>query len=321
MKSYLGRHYLNERERENWYNDFLRSKDYEKEQEGAKRPDALLLDSSLITATQNFRYDIKIIECGDYIQAYYFENLKTKTSKKEESSEIDIDYLFKNKNTYEKRNELKTIEFKNVNRSKFQLQRLVKSNEDKFKTFLTLTFADNLSDVNEANKKFAIWRTKIKSIYKDFQYVCVPEFQKRGAVHYHLLTNLEINKSYKYTRRCKHLEVVLIIPQEHKKSQYDVKYWPYGYSSVFSMKDINVVGYLSKYMTKDIDNRLFGHRRYFNSYNLKIPSEYIFEKDSPELIYFLTKISNSDITYRKKYLDIYGNEINYVEYKKSSTGE
>ena len=258
--------------------------------------------------------------CSSWKTSQNKNSIKTKTSKKRDK-EIDNDYLFKSKETYEKRNDLKMIEYKNINRSKFQLQRLVKSNEDKFKTFLTLTFADNITDVNEANKKFAIWRTKIKSIYKGFQYVCVPEFQKRGAVHYHLLTNLEINKTYKYTRRGKDLEAELIIPQDNKKSQYDVRYWPYGYSSVFSMQDINVVGYISKYMTKDIDNRLFGHRRYFNSYNLKIPREHIFEKDSADILYLLCKIENANVEYRKKYYDIYGNEINYVEYKKVWYGE
>lgn len=137
------------------------------------------------------------------------------------------------------------IEQKNIDRSKFQLQRLIKANEKEFKTFITLTFSDNVKDIKKANEKFNSWRTKIKSIYNDFRYVCVPEFQKRGAVHYHLLTNLEINKEYFYIRRNKQTKVKLILPQLNKKCQYDVKYWSNGFTSVFSMKNINVVGFLS----------------------------------------------------------------------------
>ena len=43
------------------------------------------------------------------------------------------------------------------------------------------------------------------------------------------------------------------------------------------MKDINIIGYLSKYMTKDIDNRLFGKRRYLYSQNLVKPKTYFFK--------------------------------------------
>lgn len=310
-RTYLGKRYLSKEEKQEQYYDYLRAKDEEKA--NAERV-ALLLDSSLISPTQEFKYDLKLVECGDYVQVYYFENTKKKKEKKEK--EIDIDNLYKSEETYKRRTELKTIEFKNINRSKFQLQRIVKANEDVFKTFITLTFADNIKNIEVANKKFDIWRTKIKSIYKDFQYVCVPEFQKRGAVHYHLLTNLEINKIYQYTRRNKDLEVQLIIPQENKKTQYDVKYWSYGYTSVFPMEDINVVGYISKYMTKDIDNRLYGKRRYLYSQSLKVPKECFIEKDSKHLLNLLMLIENSDVTYKKSYLDYYGDEIQFIEYKR-----
>ena len=42
----------------------------------------------------------------------------------------------------------------------------------------------------------------------------------------------------------------LILTQKGKTNQYDVKYWKNGFSSVFSMKNINVIGYLSKYIYK-----------------------------------------------------------------------
>lgn len=312
-RTYLGKRYLSKEEKQEQYYDYLRAKEEEKRHTERM---ASLLDSSLIFPTHKFNYDVKLVECGDYVQVYYFENIKTKKGKKEK--EIDINNLYKSEKTFKKRNELKTIEFKNINRSKFQLQRLVKANEKVFKTFITLTFADNIKNIEVANKKFDIWRTKIKSIYKDFQYVCVPEFQKRGAVHYHLLTNLEINKIYQYTRRNKNLEVKLIIPQDNKKTQYDVKYWSYGFTSVFPMEDINVVGYISKYMTKDIDNRLYGKRRYLYSQNLKIPSECFIEKDSKHTLSLLTLIENSDITFKKSYLDYYGFKIDFIEYKKRS---
>lgn len=294
-----------------------------------------LLDSSLITATKR-QYQTKIICCGDYVQVYYFN--KTKTQKKKElklnddkkNKIIDVDFLFKEEN-HNRRHELNTIEYKNIMRSKFQLQRLVKSNEDIFKTFITLTFEENLKDIDVANQKFKSWRTKIKSIFKDFKYICVPEFQKRGAVHYHLLTNLEIDKTYTYVRLKKECETKLITTQtnfttnqlnkmtlEQRKKCYDVSYWPHGYTSVFSINSNDVVAYMTKYMTKDIDNRLFGHRRYFNSYNLKQPQELFLDNLNSDIDFLnlIHVINNYDETFKNEYLSFDGDTINFVEYKK-----
>ena len=60
--------------------------------------------------------------------------------------------------------------------------------------FLTLTFAGNVKDLNIANNEFTNFVKRIKKIYPYFLYVCVVEFQQRGAVHYHLVCNLEYIK-------------------------------------------------------------------------------------------------------------------------------
>jgi len=269
-----------------------------------------LLDSSLIIPTKitgNKKYNFKLVICGDYLQLYKFNKDKLKKDinlEKDKEKNIDINYLFKEAN-YSRKEDKKIIEYKNIMRSKFQLQRLVKSNENVFKTFITLTFKENIKDIKYANKKFDIWRTKIKSTKKDFLYVCVPEFQKRGAIHYHLLTNLDIKENPN-----------LIIPQNNKKNQYDVKYWSYGFTSVFAMQDINVVGYISKYMTKDIDNRLWGHRRYLSSRDLIQPIETYLDLDNDlDFVYLLEKISETNITYKNQYLDYFGDTIDFIEYK------
>lgn len=272
----------------------------------------LLLDSSLIIPTQ---YNYKVIECGDYMQVYRFKNIKQLKGNKEKKILLDNDNLYKKENI-NKKYDLKIIEYKNILRSKFQLQRIVKSNENEFKTFITLTFSDNIKDVEFANKQFDIWRTKIKSIKKDFKYVCVPEFQKRGAVHYHLLTNLEIDKEYQYTRRNKDIKVKLIIPQKDKTSQYDVKYWSYGFTSVYPLKNINVVGYITKYMTKDIDNRLWGKRKYLCSHNLIMPKVVYLDSRKTNEYSKLFLIENLyTIKYKNSYLDYDGNDIECIEYK------
>lgn len=278
-----------------------------------KHPGVLLLDSSLITATK-FKYgDCKIIQCGDYYEVFHYKEGKLfrdkNLEKDKDKYKIIINDLYKSKENIKKQ-DLKTIEYKNILRSKLEMQRLVKSNEEIFKTFITLTFADNIKDITEANKKFAIWRTKIQSIKKDFLYVCVPEFQKRGAVHYHLLTNLDIKENPN-----------IILTQKGKVNQYDVKYWSYGFSSVFSMKNINVIGYLSKYMTKDIDNRLFGHRRYFYSQKLKKPCMLYLNLDNIKDFKLLCDILDNNKVYEREYYTKFGDKIVLNEYKRGVKNE
>lgn len=281
----------------------------------------ILLDNSLITPTQKRRVDMKIIDCGKVKQVYYnkqFKIVKDKNLEKFKFENPIVVFASKPKKRPKKNQELKKIELKNINRSKFEMLRLVKTNEEEFRTFITLTFADNVKSIEEANYYFDIWRTKIKSIKKDFKYICVPEFQKRGAVHYHLLTNLEIEKSYSYVRRNKILETKLIILQKGKKKQYDVKYWSQGFSSVFNLRDINVVGYISKYMNKEIDNRLWGRRRYLYSLNLKKPNiiQLDFSNPGDFKIYLELLPEDYKLDYESSYIDFTNTDVLYQEFRK-----
>lgn len=144
-----------------------------------------LLDSSLITShpISNKRiYTAKIIKCGDYIECYDYKQIKSNINKNIEDiyikKKIDIcneyDYdaelmtdeefinlLDKIKKSKHK-SLLGTIDYKNILRSKFELHRLVKANMNDFITFITLTFRENIIDIELANKKFKVWITRIR---------------------------------------------------------------------------------------------------------------------------------------------------------------
>ncbi len=336
----------------------------------------LLLDSRLITKSLYTSFDTKIVKCGKYIQVYKYQ--KTLTKKKSGYEKLksdsrvvydilntdtdDLEYLEEKeeKKKMKKENNLKRIDEKNIKRSKFQLQRIIKSNEEIFKTFITLTFAnfekvkidkkdiyyflcpnvqidfeyklcyfnsfvcikdkkefnnnlENFTSISKANRTFNIWRSNLKKRLKnDFKYVCVPEFQKNGTVHYHLLTNINYND-------------ILLLSKDEKKIYKrgkgwqifkTVNSWRYGFSNCIDIKDFNVVAYLTKYMTKDIDNRLFGRRRYLYSQDLNKPSVvyYNSELDTKDL---LNKVLgfNHDEVFNNFYADKNGLVINFSEYR------
>lgn len=333
-------------DREDYYyrKEYIKNvRDYNKSQRvGEQRdtPGGSILDSSLITQTKLKNYSIKVIECGNYKSVYYYnekkykkektnekiekhyelKNQQNKILKKEKINKMfdDLD-LIKEKSSREPT--LKEIEEKNINRAKIEMQRLVKSNIHEFKTFITLTFDTNkntdinINDISDANKKFNIWKTYIKRLKNDFKYISVPEFQKRGAVHYHLLTNLDYNTSPLLLQEIKTWNK----KSRSYKTGKPIKGWKYGYSMAIPLEGINIVGYMSKYMTKDIDNRLFGYRKYSCSYNLKKPSEVYIDFDNPkDVLYYLKSLNDMIVCYENKYYDKFGNEVIYIEYSSNA---
>ncbi len=263
-----------------------------------------ILDSSLIIGTLNeTKYNVKLVDCGEYIQVYYLPNDKYKKNK-------DIEKKNNIKEKSANNNEdFKKIELKNINRSKFECQRLAKCNSSFWETFITLTYADNIQDFNYANNEYKKFIYKIKRVFKNFMCIAVPEFQKRGAIHYHLLTNISINDSK------------LIYFQENNKKFPHIKYWNNGFNSVENVSgDMQkIVGYISKYMTKDIDNRLFGHHRYYFTRNLKRPIVNYLDLDNRKhLDFYNNKIKNKDIIFNSEYINTYNNEkITFCEFLKS----
>lgn len=259
---------------------------------------ALLLDSSLITTTKRSRlYNIKLVNCSEYIQLYYQEEKKIIKEKKEDNAELYLKKISNSSNTCT--DDYKEIEFKNIIRSKLECQRLAKCNIEDWNTFITLTFADNITDINIANKKLNYFCNKVRRVFPNFMYLCIPEFQKRGAVHYHLLTNINVNNTE------------LIYKQETNKKFLHVKYWNEGFTSVEKLNGDKkkIIGYISKYMTKDIDNRLFGRRRYFYSLNLKKPRvEYLDLENLKHKKYLEKLINNKKVVYENIYINPYNNE-------------
>lgn len=291
--------------------------------EGVKHPAAPLLDSSLISEYKDVErrviYDVKIINCGDTYQIYKFDNTRSKENKRDRDSlpklnikDIDVDNLYKESRV----EQVKSIALSNAIRSNLNCQRLCKANRDSWESFITLTFKENITDIAYANRIFHAWVVNVRKIKKDFKYVAVPEFQKRGAVHYHVLSNLGKNDSG------------IIMPQKSRTEKtkdittlFDVKYWSRGFARVDFIKSDykKIYSYICKYMTKDIDNKLFGKHRYLSSQNISKPrEEYLDLTNEKDLNYFNEIMNNSSIDYCSQYKDIYTDtNIEFIEVIKS----
>lgn len=206
--------------------------------------DGKLVIRDYVSAIQKFPVGIEEYVSDDIYTVPMLPSVSTHCSKKEE---------------YDKYGSCRVD---NLSRSRKLVIDLAYENQAIWKSFLTLTFSENIKDIDYANKCFNCWLTSIRQCFTDFSYLCVPEFQKRGAVHYHLLTNLDVGSD-------------LLPVQNAKKNMYDVKYWSYGFTSAFDLRladdRFNVSLYVCKYLYKDIDDRLFGRKKVMHSRNLRLP--------------------------------------------------
>lgn len=120
----------------------------------------------------------------------------------------------------------------------------------------------------------------------------------------------------------------IIIPQKERTEKtkdlttlFDVKYWSRGFARVDFIKGDykKIYSYICKYMTKDIDDKLFGKHRYFNSQNLNKPREEFLDlSNERDLKHFNDIINNSSIDYSSQYKDIYtDSNIEFLEVVKS----
>jgi hypothetical protein len=148
--------------------------------------------------------------------------------------------------------------------------------------------------LKEANRYFADFRRELvrRSGIK-VKYLAVPEFQKRGAVHYHVVFfNLPFIEQ--------HEKVFEKFPELEKKKIFNFSMsdiWWYGdVKAILLDKAENVSAYISKYMGKSFEiengNRTYGEKLYFTSRGLFRPVDNFDEK-------YIDNILNSDTIFIK----------------------
>jgi len=193
------------------------------------------------------RTHYKYVKYGDYVEIYKFERPIFYNR-----SPLSHEQMGSNRGESPRRSD-------NLAAARIKINRLVLGNTD-WKVcaprFVTFTFAENITSLKEANMYWANFIRKFKKSYPNTKYLGVVEFQKRGAVHYHVLFfNLKYKAGIKNEIR---------------------DLWGQGFIKFKSAKKIEKIHhlglYLAKYLQKDIvDNRLIGEKAFFTSKNLTQP--------------------------------------------------
>ena len=126
---------------------------------------------------------------------------------------------------------------------------------------LTLTFRENLEDLDVAWDRFKYFTKLCRAKWgKKFRYVAVPEYQKRGAVHFHIAIAgyMKANVVRKMWRRAAGRyggNIDITNPKKFGKGNWNPK---------------RIANYISKYISKN-DSVEFNKKRYSSGGDIDIP--------------------------------------------------
>ncbi len=193
-----------------------------------------------------YPYNLKVVVSGKQVEVFKYKKHIWRDYETKQFENIKPQKEPKQLDAFEQLEAQKQKMKFSLNRTKTEIRRLTNSNPQLNK-FMTLTFAENITDLKEANYIFNQFIKRISYKYPDFEYLAVPEFQKRGAVHYHLLCKLPF------------VEIAEI-----------QSLWGQGFIKINKIDNVNNVGvYVCKYLSKDMfDERTFGKKKFFRSQSL-----------------------------------------------------
>lgn len=179
--------------------------------------------------------------------------------------------------------ELKLNEFdldnrrRSAQRCKTELYDILICND--FDFFVTVTFDENeinRLDDSVVRRAWTVFCNNLHRKYPNMYYVAVPEYHKRGGLHFHLLIGgikfEDLKPVYAYDdKKQRYLYVTKGVCKGDPI--YNITVWQYGFSTMTVLRNKDAAKhYISKYITKQhADLRFFGKKRYYVSRNLRRP--------------------------------------------------
>ena len=176
-----------------------------------------------------------------------------------------------------------------LSRASKNVRRLINANRGSGTVFVTLTYADNIKDLDAANADYNRFIKRLTyAVGRPLQWLVVPEFQRRGAVHYHAVI---FNLGYMPNKRLGEV-------------------WGHGFVKINRVQDVDNLGaYVSKYMSKGaVDDRLEGRRCWWRSRGLREPEE-ITDWDEIE-----NRLGGRSPKYTANYVNEHIGAIHYQQY-------
>lgn len=234
----------------------------------------------------------KVVSYADILEIYEYEKRPTNTGgnrKPNEDSNDGKNLVDVGQDTPQPSQSPQIREERSVKRAVVAFRRLVRANlrfaENPI--LVTLTYEENMADWETGRKDFNTFARNIKYTFgSGVRYICVSEFQKRGALHYHALF----------------WGVPPCVVRAERDTRLVASLWGKGF--VF-LKETDghakLSSYLVKYFSKSMkDNRLFGKKLYIASRNVLRP---VVDKNAMLMPYL--HLSTYKTLHKSEYMTLY----------------
>lgn len=195
-------------------------------------------------------YDKKVFLSGEIVEIYEYS--------------LPIDYGYKGQSPGAKgmREDWTGKDEKNLRKARTNLRRIIWSNIGKRTKFLTLTYAENVTDYKVFKKDWNRFCVNMRAFGYKLKFLYVLEYQERGAIHAHVVL---FNEEY--------------IPVEVIR-----RAWKKGFVKINRIKDVKNLGaYVCKYLTKNTLAE-YNSRSYFVSQGLKRSEEKRYAPEQSEAV-------------------------------------
>jgi len=253
----------------------------------------------------------KLIKYGEFIETYEYERPVVYNGRKGKRVQTTLgmqDIPVCREDT-ERLKEQKAIRRQaNVRNSVLAFKRIVLANLGRFDCpiFISLTYAGITSEIGQGREDFKAFSKRLTDRFgNQIRYICVPEWQKRGAIHFHALF----------------WGLPTTLVRTERRTRLVATLWGKGFVDLKETDGhAKIASYLSKYMSKVfVDERLAGKKAYTTSRNIKRP---IIEKNPIMLIYnqgdllpHYPDFSTAILEKEKQYMTQWLGQADYKRYK------
>jgi len=246
----------------------------------------------------------KTISYSDTLEFYQYEKSPRYTPRKKRAVSVPdinagVDLLG---GTFGREDEQKASRRQaNIRRAVVGFKRIVKANisESDHAILITLTFAENIAELAVARKNFNAFARDMRERFgENIRYICVAEYQKRGAIHFHTLfwgLPIEVATTERSTRLVAGI-------------------WGHGFVDIILTDNRpQLANYLTKYFVKQLsDIRFRGKKAYIASRNVIKPEIRI---NGGIAQYLYSDLSTLRPLHEKKYMTTYLGEGRYRLFK------
>lgn len=214
---------------------------------------------------------IKLIQSGSLIEEWIFE--RPPSPKRLERAKPRVRRVFPRERRAD-----------SIVRCRNSFRRLVRANLSRKGAPALLTLNTRaIFDVSEGYKAFTYFGQLLRRQFgNDLSWIAVPEFQKRGAVHFHVLIwGLPMNLACSFSKSMytdkkgkKHRKHACPIPKLcERRTRRIASVWSHGFADIMETDGSpRLSSYLAKYMSKAMhDKRLIGKRAYSATRNVMRP--------------------------------------------------